>query len=218
MADRQHALERRLEQLEARLALSTPRKPAPEVAVSAPQAASSSPRIPKGLRTVTLRPEPKAAPPVATAVELKEPEPEVMDQILSEPETAEEKSEYGQGMTAISTGDVERGVGLLVGFADKNKRSELAPTALFTAGIGLQNWGEPAQAALLLTRVADDYPLAAEAPEAMVRLAECQLKLKNQSSARAILSRVVSRYPNSKAAKVAENELKGLGAAPAGPQ
>ncbi len=221
LADRQQALEKRIAQLEAREAMAGSRRTTPAAAAPAP-APAASPRIPGNLKTVTLRPE-RQAPPVPTAVALREPDPQAVELILSDDDVAPEpkgegQPDYDEGMKAISSGDVERGAGLLITFADKNKRSELAPKALFTAGIGLQNWGDPAGAAMALLRVSDDYPTAAEAPEAMVKLAECQLKLKNNASARAILSRVIDRYPSSRAAKVAQDELKSLGAPASSPQ
>jgi tol-pal system protein YbgF len=186
---------------------------------------TSSPRpgpsvVPKDLATVRLVPQEKA-PPLATAVKLREPDAEAMARMMGDgvsssgsPEMiTSEEAEFQAALMAISTGDVEGGAAALTAFADAYPKHERASAALYNAGLGLQNYGDLKDAVLRFERVADDYPIAPEAPDAMIRMAECQARLKNLTRARDLYARVIGRYPGSAAARSAEVGLKSLGGA-----
>ncbi len=209
LVGRQVQLERKVELLESRWAVSqrASRPRAPE--------AEAGPLIPRDLATVKLGPTPGArAPRVPTAIALREPDSAYVQSVMDEPEAPlasdGEARTFDAGMESIRTGDVEGGAARLIAFADHHPRDERAATALFTAGVGLFTSGDAAAAVPVLERVSDDYPAAAEAPEATVQLAQCELRLKKPDDAKAFLAKVIDRYPKSRAAKVAEAELKSI--------
>jgi TolA-binding protein len=206
LIERQAALEGKIELLEARLhAAYRPQRPVP------PSSAEPAHLIPKNLATVRLGPRPSKAPPVPTSIALKEPEEEYVREAFAEGEIASDDGRvFDSAMEAIRTGEVEGGAARLISFADKHPRDERAATALFTAGVGLFTSGDASGAAPVLERVSDDYPGAAEAPEATVRLAQCKVRMKNVEAARATYAKVIGRYPKSLAAKTAESELKSI--------
>ncbi len=220
MADRQDALERKVEQLEAKIAvLSRPPATGPaerRERVERHEVASSY-ALPSHLQTVRLGPAAPKPSPLATQVALKEPAPEVVQELFTEP--AEEPAEEGaldegspleSALALLRTGDVTGGVRQIDTFVDAHPRHADAAEALFVAGQAMQNYGEPMMAVLYYQRVADDYPLSKQAPDAMLRMAACQLKLKKASVAREVLSRIMQRYAGSPAARTAESELKEL--------
>ncbi|HEY3451913.1 MAG TPA: tetratricopeptide repeat protein [Myxococcales bacterium] len=175
--------------------------------------------VPGNLATVRLSPNSSArAPSLSTEVALREPDEAAVEQMLSDPGPDTSGDEYATALKAISTGEVQRGAFGLQAFADKHPRDERAPTALLQAGVGLLTFGDPQSAVLAFDRVAQDYPLAKEAPEAMMRLADCQLKLKRDDRAKDVYARVMSRYPGTPAAKAAEVGLKNLAEAKAAAQ
>lgn len=220
--ERQDALERKVAHLEAQLEVVS-RRPAPVAAPArqvvvepAPEEPAVAPApsfaLPSHLRTVRLAPTTPKPPALATAVELREPAPELVDELLSpaEEEPVEGPSPLEGALSLLRTGEVERGVRVIDEFVDKNPRHADAPEALFIAGMAMQNYREPALAAFYYQRVADDYPLSRQAPDAMLRMGACQLQLKKVAVAREVFARVMQRYPGTPAAKAAESELKEL--------
>ncbi|MGC4114652.1 MAG: tetratricopeptide repeat protein [Myxococcales bacterium] len=218
MASRQVELERKIDRLEAQLDAmrSVPRSKA-----EAPAKSTSASLVPGNLTTVKLAPSAspgKAAPALPTEVALREPDEAAVEQMLNDPGPDTSGEEFESALKAISTGEVQRGAFGLQAFADKHPRDERAPTALLKAGLGLQTFGDPQSAVLAFDRVAQDYPTSKEAPEAMMRMADCQLKLKREDRAKDVYARVMSRYPGTPAAKAAEAGLKNLAEAKAAAQ
>lgn len=209
MSARQTDLERKVDALEARLeALRA--VPAKGAVTPLEPARGVVPLVPKDLATVRLAPPArKTAPSIPTNVTIQEPDAAKMEHVLAERGARDAlDSELQAAMSAISTGDVERGARMLTSFADRHRRDERAPTALYQAAMGLMRYDDPQSAALTFERLADDYPLASEAPEAMVRLAECHVRLKRPERAREVYGRVTDRYPGTASAKAADAGLE----------
>jgi len=208
MATRQGELERKVERLEAELDAS---RSSPRRAELANKNAAAPSLVPGNLATVRLSPQAeKAAPPLSTEVALREPADGALEKMLNEADNAVAGDEFAVALKSISTGDVPRGAASLQTFADKHPRDERAPYALLQAGIGLLTYGDPQSAVLAFDRVAQDYPQAREAPEAMMRMADCQMRMKRADRARDVYVQVTSRYPGTPAARAAEAGLKGL--------
>lgn len=209
MATRQADLERKVDRLQGELeALRAPRTKVEAVAKATAAAPVSI--IPSNLATVRLAPSAGKPPPLATDVSLREPDDAAVEQLLSDPEPDTSGDEYAAALKAISTGEVERGARGLQKFAEKHPRDERAPVALMQAGVGLLTFGDPQSAMLDFERIAQDYPAAKEAPDAMLRLADCQIRLQREDRAKDVYARVMSRYPGTSAAKAAEAGLKHL--------
>lgn len=64
-------------------------------------------------------------------------------------------------------------------------------------------------AAEAFNRVATQHPQSPRAPDAMFKLALTQQELKQDAEARTTLEQVISRYPNSNAARLAQQRLQG---------
>lgn len=71
------------------------------------------------------------------------------------------------------------------------------------------------EALLAYGKVAEDYPRAELAPEAMLGAAESMVRLELKDEAKAVLGQLVERYPKSKAAARAKERLAELFPAPA---
>jgi len=221
MATRQTELEHKLDRLEGELEAMrvAPRRSeavgaSPSVSGASPVPAAAAPLVPEHLATVRLAPPSAAgAPALPTSVALREPDDSAMGQLDPEPDTRSE--EYEAALAAISTGEVPRGAQGLQAFADKYPRDERAPLALLQAGVGLLTYGDPQSAVLAFDRVAQDYPQAREAPEAMMRMADCQLRLKRTERAKDVWALVMSRYPGTPAARAAAAGIKSLSEAKA---
>jgi TolA-binding protein len=220
LATKQQDLERKVDKLESRLDAQRLQHAA-AVAATAPAVAGSSAdasRIPRDLATVKLSAQGKKAPALPTQVALQEPDEKTMDVLLSERAPVAKgdlDAQYAAAREAIRTGEPERGAKALERFAEQHPRDSRAPAALYEAGIGLMTSGDPQSAVLLFERLADDYPLAEQTPDAMLKTADCHSRLKRLAQVKETLSKVVSRYPGTPAAKAAEAGLKGLADRPA---
>ncbi|MBI5542371.1 MAG: tetratricopeptide repeat protein [Deltaproteobacteria bacterium] len=217
MATRQAELERKIERLEAGLlaqrAVAAPGK----MAISAASPHETAPLVPQHLATVRLSPQVRRATAVPTVVDLREPDSATVDQLFSdagEPDSTSQDAAanetYQAALAAITTGDVENGAAALQGFAARFPKDGRAATALYQAGLGLLHFGDPQSAAIVFERLGDDFPLAKETPEGMVRLADCHVRLKRTERAKDAYARVVNRYPGTTAARTAEAGLKNL--------
>jgi len=132
-------------------------------------------------RPCGLSPTSGARPPaLPTAVALREPDEAAVEQMLSEPgpegpDTSGD--EFGAALKAISHRPRSSGARSgLQAFARQAPPRRPGAHRLLQAGVGLLTFGDPQSAVLAFDRVAQDYPTAKEAPEAMMRLADCQLR------------------------------------------
>ena len=66
------------------------------------------------------------------------------------------------------------------------------------------------QAILAYQEVIKRYPKGNKVPNAMLRQAMAFLEIKDQTSTRLLLNRVIKNYPNSNEAKIAQSTLNNL--------
>jgi TolA-binding protein len=219
------ALERRVEQLEAQGRKSGGWQPGP--ALSASQGTggdgaaegSNRPWIPSHLARVRLVPEAPAAPPLPIVARLREPTAEERERLFAEPAPGPVRpsgveGELYQAVEWVRNGAVEKGIAGLRAFGKRHPRHPKAPFALYTAGVALQTFGETEDALGVLQQVESEYPESDEAAPALVRAAQCQMRLKNPQAAREMLSRVVERYGETQAARSARSQLADLSQSP----
>ena len=64
-------------------------------------------------------------------------------------------------------------------------------------------------------RLLTQFPQSEKAPDALLKLGYCQLELKQTDAGKATLQSVISKYPGSRAASLAQERLRRL-TAPAG--
>jgi TolA-binding protein len=231
-------LEKRLERVELHATVSRQRSdtsaPAATTPASSPQQAapkapgaageSSSLAVPE-LTVVKLKPRAEPAPALPTHVAVVEPEPEDMEAFVSagssapqrprpdpldEPDPDVLEARFQQSLAALRTGNVQGAVEQLTRFAEENPRHARADNALYFGGLGLMGQGEHAAAAPLFERLMTSYPAGDTVLDAMLRLAECRLKLNQREDARALYTRVLTQFPGTAAATQAEQRLASL--------
>ena len=59
-------------------------------------------------------------------------------------------------------------------------------------------------------RVSQAYPQHAKVPDSLFKLADVEMRLGNTDKAKAILQQIVSRYPGTSAAQLAQRDLQRL--------
>jgi len=92
-------------------------------------------------------------------------------------------------------------------FAEAHPKDARADDALYLAALGALGQDEPARAAKLLETVLERYPAGDVVQQAMLKLAECRMRLKQTAEARALLARLVTSFPGTPAASEAQARL-----------
>jgi TolA-binding protein len=223
MRESQARLAQRLEQLERQAHVSQARQAAPPAPEPGP-AVESLVSVP-ALTVVRLKPRADGARPLATAVAVVEPPDSLLEQAeapaaLAPPEVPDASARadgdalvqaaFEQAMGALRTGNVEGGVARLTRLAQDNPRHPVADNALYFAGLGLVGLGEQERAAVTFETLIATYPDGDAVLEAMLRLAECRVRLGRRADARALYTRILTQYPGTAAATQAEGRLAAL--------
>jgi TolA-binding protein len=194
--------------------------PTPLAAATAGPATGSD--IPT-LTVVKLKPRPDRAPPLDVQTPVSEPDGELITALSrsSQPAAGDAPAdaiqldaEFSQASEALRTGNLGGGVERMKRFADAHPRDARADDALYLAALGELGQDEPARAAKLLESVLQKYPAGDVVQQAMLKLAECRLRLKQAPEARALLARVVTSFPGTPAASEAEARLARIPRAP----
>lgn len=178
------------------------------------------PEIPT-LTVVKLKPRGEPAPAIDARIRVVEPDLKTLSQLLSAADQDSPKprrvvtdpslnAEFDEGIAALKTGNVSGGVAKLERFARDNPRHPKADDALYFSGIGLMGMADYANAARTFERLISAYPAGNVLMDAMLRLAECRVRLHRETDARTLYSQVVSRYPGTAAANQAEQRLASL--------
>ena len=186
-------------------------------------AAAAGPREVPSLTVVKLKPKSDPAPKLSVSVPVVEPDADLVAEILEEPPSGPSRpqsgsragdpsldAEFGEGLAALRTGNVSGGIARLQRFAAQNPRHPKADNALYFAGVGLMAQSDFEEAAGTFERLLSSYPASDEAQAAMLKLAECRVRLKNAREARAVYTQVVNKYPGSAAANEATQRLAAL--------
>ncbi len=92
---------------------------------------------------------------------------------------------------------------------EKYPQGQYADNAAYWLGEASYVKRDYAAAADAFSRVATRHPQSPRAPDALFKLALTQQELKKTGEARATLEQVISRYPNSNAARLAQQRLQG---------
>ncbi len=207
-------LEKRLERLELRDAVRRGFSSADEKPDALPP-----------LTVVKLKPKPEAAPKIDTATPVVEPDPSVVAELSPPPRRSEpaEVSEvvdevdahegeriFESGVEALKTGNVAGGVQKLLAFAEKNGRHPKADNALYFASVGLMGLDAHEDAARQFERLLAKYPASDAAVDAMLKLAECRVRLGRTIQAKVTYEKIIQTYPGTPAAAQAQEKLASL--------
>jgi tol-pal system protein YbgF len=167
------------------------------------------------LTVVKLKPQRAAAPKLATRVEVAEPPEGLVDELKGdnkpdETDQAFAEAQYEKGVDAIKTGNIEGGTAQLLQFVSDWPRHPRADNALLYVGVALMAQQDWAGAAQTFERVTVSYPAGDSVLEALLKVAECRVRLKQPAQAKATLERIVSNYPGTPAASQAQATLATL--------
>jgi tol-pal system protein YbgF len=221
LREQNEQLEHRLARMEALQALGTAHSAAPASGSSVRPAPVSTPKSMPNLTVVKLKPKREPAPKLDVATAVDEPDSEDLGEILTEPSVpmapdprdaspAMLEKQYEDGVGSLKTGNVEGGVERLRAFALENPKHPRADNALYFAGLGLIGLTNHEEAASAFELLMQRYPASDSVVDAMLRLAECRVRLKQQDAARALYTKVISSYPGTAAATQAEQRLASL--------
>lgn len=221
LQDENLSLLQRVQALEADRAASRagaqPRPPAPAAPVAAAAVGTPTGAEVPSLAVVKLKPRVDRAPPIDVRTPVQEPDADVVA-VLSRataiasdaPDATQLDGEFTQALEALRTGNLGGGVERMQRFADAHPKDPRADDALYLAAVGELGQDEPARAAKLLEQVIQRYPAGDVVQQAMLKLAECRVRLKQPAEARALLARVMTTFPGTPAAVEAEARLARL--------
>ncbi|MBI1725006.1 MAG: tol-pal system protein YbgF [Candidatus Tectomicrobia bacterium] len=171
-----------------------PRPPGTEPSPPGAPPAAGAPPGPPQTALVPARPEAPAAPPAAPAP--KPPDPE---------------EEFNQALRVIQEErSYPKARALLSAFIAKFPTHDLADDAQYWLGQTYFEERNYERAILAFNKVQVDYANGDKAPDALLQEGVSFLNLGDRASARELLMRLQQKYPNSEAAKKAEERLKAM--------
>jgi TolA-binding protein len=215
-------LARRVDSLQTQLAVSSAARQAR--AQEPQEGAERAPVIPPDLAVVHVSPpaatpRPRTAPPVPTAVPIREPDPARVQAL----------SRHGRDLAAEADAELKKAraapgtkrARALEEFVERYPRHPEADNALVEAAGVWADASLESQACELAERVARDYPAGDALPDAIERLAWCEQHRGARQAEQRLLERLVQEFPRSPAAQRAGPRLATLsgrtGATPGGP-
>jgi TolA-binding protein len=208
------ALARKVEALSARVEVASVRlarggaAPAPARA-DAGEPPATAPVVPPDLAVVKVAPAAharRAAPPVATAIPIAEPDLSRLGSLGSSGGRALADAAEADLRAARNRTGLER-AHALEDFAARYPRHPSADNALVEASEAYAASGKDDAACALARRVDDDYPAGDARSDAAERLAWCASRRGDAVAERRILERVVNEFPRTPAAERAAARL-----------
>ena len=126
-----------------------------------------------------------------------------------EPRTTEQVL-YNASKDSFDQGRFEEGIEGFNTFLDRYPKSELADNAQYWIGECYMALGRYDLAIPAYEEVKKKYPEGNKVPDAMLKQAMAFLEIDDKTSTRILLKRIISTFPESDQAKVAEQRLKTL--------
>ena len=122
----------------------------------------------------------------------------------------DEKRSHDQAMAALRVGDFDKAASALVAFLQRYSGSGYADSARFWLGnaqYGQKNYKDAIVSFRALATTAPNHP---RTPEALLALANCQIEMKDNKSARKTIDELLKAYPASEAATAGKERLSTL--------
>ena len=229
--------QRRIEELEVRLAALSARtqggalsQPQPAAPASPAHSAAPAQKDPRPtLKTVKLGGEGRRlrrdrnpvdrAPRLPSTIALKEPDDSDLE-ALAEPvrfapdpvlrDAADADHTWALAVQKLNDGDHEGAEIDLLAFAGAHPRHTAADNALYLVGLIRSAHGDCARAVPLFERVPLSYPAGDAVPSAMLEHGRCLQQLERVADARAIWTRLEREHPDTPEARSATQLLGGL--------
>ena len=142
-------------------------------------------------------------------VRLLEPQKAALDgkDFLAEPE---EKRSHDQAMAALRTGDFDKAASALGSFVARYPAGGYSDSARFWLGNSLYGQKNYKEAILAFRSLVNGSPNHPRAPEALLAVANCQIEMKDNKTARKTLDELLKAYPASEAAAAGKERLSTL--------
>ncbi len=142
-------------------------------------------------------------------VRLLEPQKVSLDgkDFLVEPE---EKRSHDQAMAALRGGDFDKAANALGSFVARYPASGYSDSARFWLGNSLYGQKNYKDAITVFRALVTGAPAHPRAPEALLAVANCQIEMKDNKSARKTLDELLKAYPTSEAAAAGKDRLSTL--------
>lgn len=121
-----------------------------------------------------------------------------------------EQAAYGRAFEALKASDYTAAVNSFRRFLGEYPGSDLAPNAAYWLGEAWYVTRDYANAADAFERVVRDWPASQKAPDALLKLGYAQAELGRTAAARATLGDVITRFPDTDAARLARERLHRL--------
>lgn len=153
----------------------------------------------------TLKSKPVAATPAPVAKK-KEHKPEAAIDLKGS--YAAQEKEYGAAYELFKGGQYAKALIAFSGFADKYPASALTDNAIYWMGECYLQQKEYALAVEEYSRVLKRFPKESKAPYAMYKIALCYKMLGEKKDSDVYLQELLTRYPNSEAAKEAKDNVE----------
>ena len=212
------AQQRRIEELEVKLAAVAARTD-PRAAASAPtQKATPATSVAPGrdprpqLKTVKLGEGRRRrrdynpverAPLIPSSIALKEPDPEALDKLEEstaiDPGVRDELDAdhaFAQAVSKLNAGDLQHAETELLAFAGQHPRHTAADNALYLAGLIREHDGDCPGAVALFDRIPLTYPAGDAVLPSMVEKGRCLTRMQRKDEARELFARIVREHPN----------------------
>ncbi|WP_084334612.1 tol-pal system protein YbgF [Pseudomonas indica] len=123
---------------------------------------------------------------------------------------AKEKLYYEAAFDLIKAKDFDKASQAFTAFLRKYPNSQYAGNAQYWLGEVNLAKGDLQGAGQAFARVSQAYPQHAKVPDSLYKLADVERRLGNNDKARGILQQVISQYPGSSAAQLAQRDLQNL--------
>ena len=131
------------------------------------------------------------------------------DSASSEPaDPAKEKLFYDAAYDLVKQRDFAKAQQAFSAFLRKYPRSQYAANAQYWLGEVNLSQGNLEQAASSFEKVTLDWPEHSKTPDSLYKLGDVQRQMGNREEAKLLWQRVVSKYADSSAGKLAERELR----------
>ncbi|HTV51321.1 MAG TPA: tol-pal system protein YbgF [Steroidobacteraceae bacterium] len=127
-----------------------------------------------------------------------------------------DQAAYEQALNTLKAGKYADAIAMLRQFVTSYPRSNLADNAEYWLGEAYYVQRDFPDAATAFRMVGDQWPGSRKAADAQLKLGYCQIELKQYAAARATLTDVAKRFPDTSAAKLAAQRLQGLSGDAAG--
>jgi tol-pal system protein YbgF len=118
--------------------------------------------------------------------------------------------EYKQALDTLLQGNPDQAQRMFEEFLKEHKKHELAPNAYYWLGECHYEKQSFAEAILAFKEVSNQYPDSDKVPDALLKMGYSYLNMGQKSNASFYLETLKERYPDSKAAELAQKKLAEL--------